>query len=114
MVEEGKMDRDKAFELQCLREAAATLGMETAAEQLHNLADTRASGFPVYLPPERDLIEEWIEEAADGVGNYGPWELQRLVNQEEENHERVAAVWEALRHGILMYNALLKARAASD
>ena len=113
-MEQGKMDRDKDFEAQCLREAAATLGLEATAEQLHNLADSRAEGFPIYLPEGRDLVDEWIEEVADGVGNYGPWELQRLMEQGEDNHERAAAIWEALRHGILMYNALLQAKRAAD
>jgi hypothetical protein len=60
------------------------------------------------------LIEEWIEEAADGVGNYGTWELRRLMLANDERGDRVALVWEAMRHGILMYAALAKARALGD
>lgn len=108
------MERDKDFEAQCLREAGATLGMEQAAEALHALADRRCEPGGVRLPPGRDLIEEWIEEAADGVGNYGTWELRRLMLASDERGDRVALVWEAMRHGILMYAALAKARALGD
>jgi hypothetical protein len=62
------------------------------------------------LAEGRDLVSEWLEEVADGVGNYGPWELQRMIRDGVEDDHKAAYLQEALAHGLLMYAALHKAR----
>jgi hypothetical protein len=91
-----------------LQVAADAVGHEHLADRLELAADYRTDLGPVSLANGRDLLQEMIEELLDAVGNYGPWELQRLRDQDTEP-ERAAGIAEALRHGVLMYDALLRA-----
>lgn len=103
------MDRDPQFEIAVLSAAAERVGLPHLADSLHAFAERRVLDGPVLLPEGRDLIQEWLEEAADGVGNYGPWwlQLQQLLQTEDDG--TIAYVQEALAHGMLMYHCLLKA-----
>lgn len=107
------MERDPAFELAALVNAAEGVGLPHLADSLRAFADRRAEPGPVRLVDadgnERKLIGEWLEEVADGVGNYGPWELQRRMLANEDDDGRVAYLQEALKYGVLMYGALKKA-----
>jgi len=103
------MERDREFEQRILREASAKLGMEFVADALRNASDRRTREGPVRL--DRDLVLEAIEECLDGSGNYIVWELQRMMVEGDDDHERRAALWEALQLGIMQYAALLRARA---
>jgi hypothetical protein len=104
------MERDPAFELAVLRDAAERVGLPHLADSLHKFADSRVEPGPIRLAEGRDLVKEWLEEVADGVGNYGPWELQRMIRDGVEDDHRAAYLQEALAHGLLMYAALHKAR----
>lgn len=97
------------FRRQTLLEVAQKLGLEDVANRLADLAEQRTLDGPWRV---RDFLWEWIEEAADGVGNYGPAMLALMLRDEDDDHERRAWIWEALHHGLLMQNALEKARAA--
>ena len=81
--------------------------------RLFTLAQRRAFDGPVRTDG-RDLVWEWIEEAADGVANYGAWELQRMLVEGEDNHEKHAELWGAVKFGLLMYACLLRAQRADD
>lgn len=105
------MDRDPAFERAVLNNAAEAVGLSHVADSLHAFADKRAEPGPVRLWEGRDLLREWLEEIADGVGNYGPWEIQRRMIEGLEDDGKDAYIQEALRHGLLMYAALRKAYA---
>jgi len=107
------MERDPQFELDVLRNAAEAVGMAHLADSLHAFANKRVEPGPIRLPQGRDLVQEWLEEVADGVGNYGPWQLQRMMIEGVEDDHRAAYLQEALRHGMLMYAALRKAAAES-
>jgi hypothetical protein len=102
------MERDRDFEQRILREASAKLGMEFVADALRNASDKRTLEGPVRM--DRDLVLEAIEECLDGTGNYIVWELQRMMLEGDDNHERSASLWEALQLGIMQYAALLRAR----
>ena len=103
------MDRDPAFEQAVLRNAAEGVGLVDVADSLRAFADKRAHTGPILLWPGRDLIREWLEEVADGVGNYGPWEIQRRMLEGVEDEHVAGYLEEAIRHGLLMYAALRKA-----
>lgn len=105
------MERDPAFELAALTNAAESVGLPHLADSLHRFANSRVEPGPVRLPEGRDLVREWLEEVADGCGNYGPWELQRRMRQGIEDDHKAAYLQEALRHGMLMYAALRNADA---
>lgn len=107
-AERPSMERDTDFEKQTLREAASKLGLEHIADALHAAADKRAHDGPVFL--DRDLVLEAIEESLDNTGNYIVWELQRMMREGDDDHDRLSALWEALQHGILQYAALTRAR----
>lgn len=108
------MERDPAFQERLLLEAAQSAGVdEDVAMRLFRLADKRAFEGPVETEG-RDLVWEWIEEAADGVANYGAWELQRMMVEAEDNHEKHAELWAAVKYGLLMYACLLRAQRAED
>ena len=107
------MERDPQFELDVLRNAADAVGLPHVADSLHAFANKRVEPGPIRLPEGRDLVLEWLEEVADGVGNYGPWQLQRMMIEGVEDDHRAAYLQEALRHGLLMYAALRKAHAES-
>lgn len=107
------MERDPQFEHDVLRNAAEAVGMAHLADSLHAFANKRVEPGPIRLPQGRDLVQEWLEEVADGVGNYGPWQLQRMMIEGVEDDHRAAYLQEALRHGMLMYAALRKAAAES-
>ena len=110
---EQLMERNPQFELDVLRNAAEAVGMAEQADSLHAFANRRVEPGPIRLPEGRDLIREWLEEVADGVGNYGPWQLQLMMEEGIEDDHRAAYLQEALRHGILMYAALRKAASES-
>ena len=107
------MDRDPQFELDVLRNAADAVCLPHLADSLHAFANKRVEPGPIRIPADRDLVQEWLEEVADGVGNYGPWQLQRMMIEGVEDDHRAAYLQEALRHGLLMYAALRKAHAES-
>jgi hypothetical protein len=107
------MERDPQFELDVLRNAAEAVGLPHVADSLHAFANKRVEPGPIRIPADRDLVQEWLEEVADGVGNYGPWQLQRMMIEGVEDDHRAAYLQEALRHGLLMYAALRKAHAES-
>lgn len=107
------MQRDPQFELDVLRNAAEAVGLPEHADSLHAFANRRVEPGPIRLPAGRDLVQEWLEEVADGVGNYGPWQLQLMMRDGVEDDHRAAYLQEALRHGMLMYAALRKAAAES-
>ncbi|MEI6446488.1 MAG: hypothetical protein WCO96_01255 [Actinomycetes bacterium] len=103
------MERNPQFEIAVLKAAAERVGLPHLADSLHAFADRRVLDGPILLPPGRDLIQEWLEEAADGVGNYGPWYLQLQHLFPSEDDGTIAYIQEALQHGMLMYHCLLKA-----
>ena len=108
---ERVMERDPDFELAVLRDAAQSVGLEHVADSLRRFADERAEPGPVRLWHGRDLLNEWLEEEADGAGNYGPWLLQLSILDGDED-DATPYLQEALRGSIIVYNALLKAKAA--
>ena len=113
LAAEQLMERDPQFELEALRNAAEAVGLPHLADSLHAFANKRVEPGPIRLPEGRDLVQEWLEEVADGVGNYGPWQLQRMMHEGIEDDHRAAYLQEALRHGMLMYSALRKAASES-
>jgi len=107
------MDRDPQFELEALRNAAEAVGHLDCADSLHAFASRRVEPGPVRLTnadgSPRDFVAEYLEEVADGVGNYAVWEQQRMMLEGVEDDHRAAYIQEAQRYGILMYAALRKA-----
>jgi hypothetical protein len=104
------MERNPEFELAVLKDAAEAVGLLELADSLHKFAESRVEPGPIRLPEGRNLVEEALEEVADSCGNYIPWRLQQLVNAQVEDDHEAAYLSEALRHGMLMYAALRKAR----
>lgn len=101
------MPRDPAFEERCVREAADGLGLDHVAQELHTLASRRARNAPVQVE-DRDLRLEAVEEVADLV-NYCRWALQADRAALEDDHDRTAGLWEALKLSVLLYHALKRA-----
>ena len=101
-------DRDPEFEHRMLKEASQSLGLGHVADALHAFADRRALAGPVRTG-DRDLIREAEEECGDLV-SYVTWELQRMLAEGVEDHERSSALWEVLQHQVLTYAALQRAR----
>lgn len=109
------LEVDYAYRRAVLEDAAGAVGHPELAARLEVAADHRTDPGPVSLANDRDLLQEIIEEILDAIGNYAPWELQRLSDQpgamEPDDLERAAGIAEAMRHGVLMFDALLRAGA---
>lgn len=102
------IERDPVFEKQLIENACEGVGLSHEADCINALVSKRIFEGPVQMPPGRDLIREWFEEVADGFA-YGAFELQRLMQLNDDNDERSAYLQEALRHSVLTFAALRKA-----
>lgn len=103
------IERDPAFERQLIENACEGVGLSHVADSINAMVSKRIFDGPVQMPPGRDLIREWFEEVADGFA-YGAFELQRLINLDDDNDQRSAYLQEALRHSVLTFAALKKAQ----
>lgn len=107
---ESMMERDELFEDECLLQAGETLIGKELVQKFASQAGRRAHDGGVRTHG-RDLVEEMREEFLDSL-NYVRWEIQRMRNEAEDDHERTAGLWSALQHSLLALQALDRIKTA--
>jgi len=105
------MERDPAFERAAISHAAETVNHVELVDRIVADAERRTDPGAVSLSGNRDLVNEHLDEVIDGF-NYATWELLRLQSLQEDRAERAAAITEALKHSVLLYDCLRRAAQA--
>lgn len=90
------LEREPAREAAIARMYAHGKSESRAARKLSQTAHDRAMPGPVRLPPGRCLIQELIEELADGV-NYSTWAVLQGELDEDRAGKICAHLAEAFR-----------------